>query len=73
MEEKKKFSFSVKNNSDLIVAFVVILIVMMIIIPLPTWMLDILLAFNIALALVILLITMFTTNVLQFSVFPSIL
>ena len=73
MEENKKFSFSAKNNFDLIVAFVVILIVMMIIIPLPTWMLDILLAFNIAVSLVILLITMFTTNVLQFSVFPSIL
>ena len=73
MDEKKKFSLSAKNNLDLIVAFVVILIVMMIIIPLPTWMLDILLAFNIALSLVILLITMFTTNVLQFSVFPSIL
>lgn len=73
MEENKKFSLFSKNNLDLIVAFVVILIVMMIIIPLPTWMLDILLAFNIAIALVILLITMFTTNVLQFSVFPSIL
>lgn len=62
-----------KKNFDILVAFGVIGIVMMIIIPLPTWLLDVFLAFNITLSIVILLITMFTTNVLQFSVFPTLL
>ena len=68
--EKK---FDVKNNLDVLVAFGVIGIVLMIIIPLPPFILDILLAFNITLSAVIIMITMFTTNVLQLSVFPTLL
>lgn len=66
-------SFKLKDNLDILVAFGVLGIVMMIIIPLPKPLLDILLAFNITLSAVILLITMFTTNVLQMSVFPTLL
>lgn len=54
-------------------AFVVILVVLMIIIPIPAGLLDIFLAFNIATSVVIILLTMFTTEVLQFSVFPTLL
>lgn len=54
-------------------AFVVIAIVLMIIIPLPSVLLDVLLAFNITVSVVIILLTLFTTEVLQFSVFPTIL
>lgn len=64
---------NIKNNSDVVVAFLVIGIVLMIIIPLPPTMLDILLALNITTSLVIILLTMFTTEVLQFSVFPTLL
>ena len=46
---------------------------MIIIIPLPPLLLDILLTVSISLSLVILLLTMFTTETLQFSVFPSLL
>lgn len=45
----------------------------MIIIPLPSGLLDVLLALNITLSVVIILITMFTTEVLQFSSFPTLL
>lgn len=72
MSEEKK-GFNLKNNLDTLVAFGVIGIVMMIIIPLPKGILDLLLAINITLSIVIILITMFTTNVLQFSVFPTLL
>ncbi|SEF47843.1 flagellar biosynthesis protein FlhA [Caloramator fervidus] len=65
--------FKLKNNIDVLIAFVVILIVLMIIIPLPTWLLDIFLALNMSISLVILLLTMFTTEVLEFSVFPTLL
>ncbi|WP_369700381.1 flagellar biosynthesis protein FlhA [Clostridium estertheticum] len=71
MAEKAKFN--IKNNLDVLVAFGVIAIVLMIIIPLPPKLLDVIIAFNITLAVVILLLTMFTTEVLQFSVFPTLL
>ncbi|WP_375293674.1 flagellar biosynthesis protein FlhA [Clostridium estertheticum] len=71
MAEKSRFN--IKNNLDIIVPFGVIGIVLMIIIPLPTALLDVIIAFNITLAVVILLLTMFTTEVLQFSVFPTLL
>ena len=64
---------NLKKNTDVLVAFGVLGIVLMIIIPLPPLMLDILLAFNITLSAVIIMITMFTTNVLQLSVFPTLL
>lgn len=54
-------------------AFVVISVVLMIIIPLPPEILDILLSFNITISVVIILLTLFTTEVLQFSVFPTLL
>ncbi|MBA2903665.1 flagellar biosynthesis protein FlhA [Clostridium saccharobutylicum] len=63
----------IKENLDIIVAFGVIGIVLMIIIPLPKILLDLLLALNITISIIIMLITMFTTNVLQLSVFPTLL
>lgn len=72
MEGTRK-RFNIKNNMDTIVAFGVIGIILMIIIPLPTGILDVLLALNITFSIVIILITMFTTEVLQFSVFPTLL
>lgn len=64
---------NVKDNLDVIVAFGVITIVLMIIIPLPKQLIDLLLALNITVSIIIILITMFTTNVLQLSVFPTLL
>lgn len=72
MSENRK-RFDIKRNSDVIVAFIVIGIVLIIIIPLPTFILDILIASNITVALIVILMTMFTTEVLQFSVFPTLL
>ncbi len=48
-------------------------IVVMMVVPLPTALLDLLLVVNIALATLALLASMFTTRVLDFSIFPSYL
>lgn len=64
---------NLKNNMDILVGFGVIGIILMIIIPLPAFMLDIMLAMNIALSVLILLLTLLSTNILELSVFPSIL
>lgn len=58
---------------DISVALGVIAIIIIIILPIPTWMLDVLLSMNIALSILILLISMYTKNALQFSIFPSLL
>ncbi|MCS6860192.1 MAG: flagellar biosynthesis protein FlhA, partial [Abditibacteriales bacterium] len=59
--------------SDVIVSGAAILIVLMMIVPMPTVLLDALLALNISIALTVLLVTMYTQEALQFSVFPSLL
>ncbi|MDD3228563.1 MAG: flagellar biosynthesis protein FlhA [Oscillospiraceae bacterium] len=56
-----------------IVAIFVILIVFLLIVPLPTQLLDFLFITNLALSLVILLLTMYIKEPLEFSVFPSLL
>ena len=45
----------------------------MIVLPLPPLMLDVLFSFNIALALVVLLVTVYTNRPLDFGIFPSVL
>ena len=62
-----------KRHTDVVIAGLVIGIVLLIIIPLGANALDFLITLSFALALVILLITMFTIEPLEFSIFPSLL
>lgn len=59
--------------SDIGIAFLVVVILAMIVIPLPPALLDFMLVVNISLSLIILLLTLFTKNVLEFSTFPTLL
>ena len=61
-----------KLLSNSLVLFI-IFIVLAIIIPLPSWMLDFMILLNIALSLIILVMTMFIKSALEFSVFPTVL
>ena len=61
-----------KILSNSMVLFV-IFIVLAIIIPLPSWLLDFMIMLNIALSLIILIMTMFIKEALEFSVFPTVL
>ncbi|MCB5227778.1 flagellar biosynthesis protein FlhA [Alishewanella sp. 16-MA] len=45
----------------------------MVVLPLPPFMLDVLFSFNIALALVVLLVTIYTKRPLDFGIFPSVI
>ncbi len=76
MAEAPSESFDFKNfikNKDVLLSFVVILSLALIMIPLPTGVLDFTLSINLTFAIVILLITMYTPQSLNFSVFPSLL
>ncbi len=61
------------SNSDIVLAVSVIAIVAMMIIPIPPAMLDVLLAFNISVAVTIVLVSLYIERPLDFSVFPSFL
>jgi flagellar biosynthesis protein FlhA len=63
----------ITNMGDLLVAAVIVGIVVMMIIPMPTWLLDVMLTLNISMALAVVLATIYTTEPLQFSIFPSLL
>jgi flagellar biosynthesis protein FlhA len=63
----------VMRHSDILVALAVITIVVMMIIPLPPVILDIFLALNITLSLIIIMVAIYNVEPLQFSVFPSLL
>lgn len=64
---------NLKKSSDLIIVGLIVGIVLLIIVPLPPGVLDVLLVLNISLSFTILLITLFTVEPLQFSVFPTLL
>jgi flagellar biosynthesis protein FlhA len=51
----------------------VIMILAMMVLPLPPFLLDLLFTFNIALAMIVLLISLYTLKPLEFSVFPTVL
>lgn len=63
----------VAKNSDLLMAVAVIGILIFMVMPLPTFLLDLLLSFSITFSLIILLASMYVARPLDLSAFPSIL
>ncbi len=70
--EFSKLSNILKNN-DIVLAIGLVVIVCMMVIPLPAPVLDILLTVNISLAVVILLVCLYTQEPLDYSSFPTVL
>lgn len=58
---------------DNAISLFVVVIVLFLILPLPPFLLDVLLVINIALSIIILLITTSISEALEFSIFPSLL
>jgi flagellar biosynthesis protein FlhA len=63
----------IQRRTDLLLAAAIVGILIFMIIPLPSFLLDILLAINITCSLMILLVPLYAINPLEFSVFPGIL
>ena len=61
------------THKDLLLIVAVIGVIVIMLLPLPTFLLDILLSLMILMALVILMVSMFIKTVLDFSIFPGIL
>ena len=63
----------IRKYSDVIIALTLVMIVIMMIIPLPTALLDVLICFNITIALVVIMSAIYNEEALDLSVFPSLL
>ena len=61
------------KHSDVIIAVAVVFIIVFMVMPIPAAMLDVLLAANITLALVILMVALYVQEPLEFSVYPGLL
>ncbi len=61
------------KQGDIVLAAGVVLILFMMLIPLPTFLLDIMLCVSISISLLVLITAMFMTSPLEFSIFPSLL
>jgi flagellar biosynthesis protein FlhA len=61
------------NINDLFIGIAVIVVVVMMIIPLPTFMLDALIALNVIFSLLVLLIVLYSQKPTEFSLFPTVL
>lgn len=59
--------------SDIILALLIILLITVMVIPIPTWLLDILLAINITTGVSILILSIYISESIKIATFPSIL
>jgi len=63
----------ISKYADIIMAFLVASVLGMIIVPMPTWLLDILLVINLSLGLTVLLVSLYISDALKIASFPTIL
>ncbi|KWK77692.1 EscV/YscV/HrcV family type III secretion system export apparatus protein [Burkholderia ubonensis] len=62
-----------QSRPELIVLCLMVLVIAMLIVPLPPYVLDFLIGFNIVTALLVFMGSFYIVNILEFSTFPSIL
>ncbi|MCF7810704.1 flagellar biosynthesis protein FlhA [bacterium] len=70
---KNPFLNKLLTHADIAIAVAVIGVVVLLVFPIPVFMLDMLLALNITIALLVLLMSMYANEPLEFSVFPGML
>ena len=63
----------IQRPQEYLVGFGVVMILAVMVMPIPPFLLDLLLSFSITFALIILLVSIFMQGPLDFSVFPSLL
>lgn len=71
--EKKPNGGVISNVSDIVLAIGIVAIIALMVLPLPLIILDALVAVNIVVGLILVLMGVYITTPLQFSVFPSVL
>jgi type III secretion protein V len=73
LQKLRSFIYSVNRYNDILLVVLVIAIIGLMILPLPTFLVDALIAVNLAISCTMLMIAMYIPGALEFSVFPSML
>jgi len=63
----------ITSRNDLVLATFLVAIIFMMILPLPTWLVDMLIGTNMTLSAILLMVAMYLPSPLSFSSFPSVL
>lgn len=61
------------KRADILFAVTVIAIISMLVIPIPTWLIDVLLATSFSISLIVILVAMYNESASEFTVFPGLL
>src|SRR5690349_7847472 len=67
------FAAKAAKRAELFAAAVIIAIVFMLVLPMPTWLLDILIAVNLCIAGLMVVVSMYMPGPTAFSTFPAVL
>lgn len=68
-----RFLSAALKRQDLLLVIFLVLIIMMIVIPLPTWLIDIMITINFMLAFLILMVGLYLTSVSEFTTLPAVI
>ncbi len=63
----------IRNKPELIVLGIMILVIAMLILPLPTYIVDLLIGLNIVISLLVLMSSFYITKIIHFTSFPALL
>lgn len=69
----QKILTAMSKRNDVVLAFLLICVVFMMILPLPTFLVDVLIAINLCIAAILLMVAIYLSDVVKFSAFPSVL
>ena len=69
----QRLSDMVRERQDVILAVFVVSVIFMMIMPLPTWLIDTLIALNMSIAVVLLMVAVYLKSPLDFAAFPAVL
>lgn len=73
MDKIQRLLLAASSRNDIVLAILLVAIIFMMILPLPTALVDALIATNMALAAVLLMVAMYIPSPLSFSAFPAVL
>jgi type III secretion protein V len=68
-----RISNNLKSRQDIILAVFIVSVIVMMIVPLPTWLIDMLIGLNISLSIVLLMVAVYLRTPLDFASFPAVL
>ncbi|MGN0915850.1 MAG: type III secretion system export apparatus subunit SctV [Succinivibrio sp.] len=73
LDNARNASLMVTRHADFVLVGMVVAVIALMVVPLPTWVVDLLISANLSMSFVILMMTMYAPNVLSFSSFPTLL